>query len=80
MQYFRVFVLSLLFTITGCASSSDLEKQAKHHDKAGDYYESIGQSAVAREERDSANKNRDDAGEIFTFFVDLFYLFTDKGK
>ena len=80
MRYFRVLVLPLLITITGCASSSHFDKQAEMHDKVGDYYESIGQPGVAREEHNYAKESRDDAGNIVSIFVDLFYIFTDKWK
>ncbi len=37
----------LMFLFSGCASNSELNKRAENHDKAGDYYESIGQPQVA---------------------------------
>ena len=72
-----IFIL-LLSTLTGCASSSDLERSANRHAKAGDYYESIGQPNTAREEYKQAKKDRDYATELLPILVDLFDFFNDK--
>ena len=73
-------VLTLLFLANGCASSSDIERKARMHAKAGEYYESVGQLAVAREEYRSANKSWDTANDLFPVIVELFNLFTNKKK
>ena len=65
-------------TITGCASSSDLEKSANMHAKAGDYYESIGQPHAADEENKLASKKRKDANKVDSILVELFNLLTGK--
>jgi len=80
MQYFRILVLSVICTITGCVSSSDFEKQAEYHDKAADYYKSIGQPGAAREEYESAKKNRDDANDPSSILADLFDILIEEKK
>lgn len=65
-------LLVLLAFVTGCASSSDLEKSAQLHAKTGDYYESIGQPGAAKEENNATYKDRDQATGFIAIFVDLF--------
>ncbi len=77
---YKVLTLVFIFIVSGCASSSDLEKAAQNHAKAGDYYESIGQPNAAREERGEASKNRSEANGLFPFLVDVFDVFYKKGK
>jgi lipoprotein NlpI len=76
----RVIVLAIFVVITGCASSSSLEKRADIHSKAGSYYKSIGQPTVAREEFKSAKENRDKANNIFSILVDIFNRYNKKGQ
>ena len=57
-----IFLLCCYFT-TGCASNSQLNRNAEHHDKTGDYYESIGQLGVAEHERNLAQKKREQSLE-----------------
>ena len=71
-----LFVLTLLFS--GCASNSELNKRADNHDKAGDYYESIGQPQVAEEERRIAQGNRDDSLKLDAILVEIFNAKKDK--
>jgi len=76
----RISIISimLLVLIMGCASSSDLDKRAEKHNKAGNYYESIGQPQAVREEYNEAEKNLDQAGEIYSILVDLFNHFSNN--
>jgi hypothetical protein len=76
---FKVVLLAIFVIITGCASSSSLEKRAYMHSKTGSYYESIGQPTVAREEYKAARENRDASGEILSIIVDLFNHFNENG-
>jgi hypothetical protein len=68
----KTTILVLMMVVTGCASSSDLEKRASNHDKAGRYYESIGQPNAAREEYRTAKEDRDDSVNIIAILVDIF--------
>ena len=71
-----IFIFALV--ITGCASSSDLEKSASMHAKAGDYYESIGQPHAAEEENNLATKKRKDARQVDSILVEILNLFSSK--
>jgi lipoprotein NlpI len=79
MNKLKVVALAILVIITGCASSSSLEKRADMHSKTGSYYESIGQPTVAREEYKAAKEERDAATDIFSLIVDLFNHFNKNG-
>jgi len=78
MSKSNVCILVLIFLFTGCVSNSELNKRADNHDKAGDYYESIGQPQVAEQERRMAQKNREDSLEIDAVLVEIFK--PKKGK
>ena len=80
MKKSKYFVVVFLVVTTGCASSTSLEKRANNHAKAGNYYESIGQPNVAREEYNEAKKNREHANDAFPLLVELFNLFNKKEK
>lgn len=73
-----ILLITLSICIAGCASSSDLEKSAKNHAKAGDYYEAIGQPQAAKEEDRLANTKRKDAIKADSILVELFNLLTSK--
>lgn len=47
--------------VSGCASRSELTKQADNNAKAADYYESIGQPGVAEKSREMAKENYENA-------------------
>ena len=68
----QIIGLILLMFITGCSSTSDLNKSAEMHSKAGDYYQAIGQNHAAREEYQQADKTFDRANNVFPLLVDLF--------
>ena len=68
----QIIGLILLMFITGCSSTSDLNKSAEMHSKAGDYYQAIGQNHAAREEYQQADKTFDRADNVFSLLVDLF--------
>ncbi len=68
----QIIGLILLMFITGCSSTSDLNKSAEMHSKAGDYYQAIGQDHAAREEYQQADKTFDRADNVFSLLVDLF--------
>lgn len=68
----QILGLILLTLITGCSSTSDLNKSAEMHSKAGDYYKAIGQDHAAREEYQEADKTFDQADNVFSLLVDLF--------
>ncbi|NMP32547.1 hypothetical protein HII17_13355 [Thalassotalea sp. M1531] len=76
----KIILLVFILLMTGCASSTSLKKQAENNVKAAEYYKSIGQPQVAEEEYKEANKNRDSASQLSSILVDLFNLFTGKGK
>lgn len=80
MYKFKVIaaLVGLTIALSGCASSSDIERKANMHAKSGEYYESIGQSTAAREEYNAANESRDSADDLFPILVELFNLFTKK--
>lgn len=64
--------------LSGCVSSTDLERHANHHAKARDYYESIGQPEAARQEAKAANEAWEDASGLLPLLIDLFSLSKDK--
>ena len=68
----QIIGLILLMFITGCSSTSDLNKSAEMHSKAGDYYQAIGQDHAAREEYQQADKTFDRADNVLPLLVDLF--------
>ena len=68
----QIIGLILLMFITGCSSTSDLNKSAEMHSKAGDYYQAIGQNHAAREEYQQADKIFERANNVFPLLVDLF--------
>ncbi|MBA6417377.1 hypothetical protein H4J50_15295, partial [Colwellia sp. 6M3] len=65
----QIIGLILLMFITGCSSTSDLNKSAEMHSKAGDYYQAIGQNHAAREEYQQADKIFDRANNVFPLLV-----------
>ncbi len=71
MKQTKTLVIIMTLIITGCASSSTLEKRASIHAKAGEYYESIGQPNVAREEENLARKKRNRANDALPLLVEL---------
>lgn len=73
-------VFALLIVVTGCSSTQELKSQAKNHDKAREYYESIGQPQAAQEEGALANQKRDRASDADTFFVSFFQWLMKKDK
>ena len=59
MSHSKVIYLALIFLITGCTSSSELNISADNNDKAETYYQSIGQPQVADQiSREAQGKNR----------------------
>jgi lipoprotein NlpI len=78
MNKLKVIALAISVIITGCASSSSLEKRANMHYKTGSYYESIGQPTVAREEYKAAREYRYAASDIFSIIIDLFNHFNKR--
>ncbi len=73
----KLAVLSVLI-LSGCVSSADLERQANHHAKARDYYESIGQPEAARQEAKAANEAWEDASGLLPLLIELFILSKEK--
>lgn len=63
---------------SGCSTNSELNYQADMHDKAGDYYESIGQPEAAGRERSMAQKNRDDSLKVEAILSEIFSSKKDK--
>jgi len=78
MSKSNLFLLVLISLFSGCASNSELNKSADNHDKAGDYYESIGQPQVAEQERRMAQENRDESLEVDSILVEIFKSKKDK--
>ena len=72
--------MALAIFLTGCASSSSLERSANNHAKARDYYESIGQPGAALEEDNEARKDLDSATDLLPMIVEVFNLFSEKDK
>lgn len=71
---FFIFILLL----NGCSSSVELKKKADNNTKAGDYYESIGQTDTAKQAREMARKNRKDSNSIETMIFDIVFGESDK--
>ncbi|GHE91017.1 hypothetical protein [Thalassotalea profundi] len=69
-----------VFVLSGCVSSSDLEKRAAIQAKAGDYYASIGQPQAAAQSHQAAKDNRKDAIKGGPLLVELFELFFGDDK
>ena len=63
---------------SGCASTSEIENQASRHDKASEYYDSIGQPDVAKQESREAQNKRDSANDAIPLLFELFNLFSKK--
>ncbi|XQW84070.1 hypothetical protein ACOYR1_13095 [Thalassotalea piscium] len=78
MNKVKFLAISVILIISGCASSSDLEKTANNHAKAGNYYESVGQPNAANDEYNQASKTHDNANGFFPIVIELFNLFTHK--
>ncbi|TWX47193.1 hypothetical protein [Colwellia hornerae] len=78
MKKHYVIIFSVFFLLTGCASSSELNKKAHNNAKAGDYYESIGQPEAAKEERKMARENLQDSYRIDTLLFDILFGNSDK--
>lgn len=76
----KVFIVIFLLLLTGCASSSDMERRANNHAKAGNYYQSIGQPGVAQGEYSRSKKAREDAEGLFPFLVELVNLLQRKSN
>jgi len=70
----------LILVLNGCASKSELNKRADNNEKAGDYYESIGQPEAAKQERKMARENREDSRKIETILFDILFGKDDKKK
>lgn len=62
----------IIFFVSGCSTNSELNYQADTHDKAGDYYESIGQPQAAERERSMAQENRDDSLKPEALLSEIF--------
>lgn len=78
MEFFMTKVTLLficVFVLSGCASSSDLEKRAAIQAKAGDYYKSIGQPQAAAQSHQAAKENRKRAIKSSPLLVELYRLF-----
>lgn len=71
---FFIFILLL----NGCSSSAELKKKADINTKAGDYYESIGQTDTAKQEREIARKNRKNSNSIENMIFDILFGESDK--
>lgn len=81
MKASRIFtVISCVLFVSSCASTQSIEKQAAMHDKASDYYESIGQPGVAVEEHNLAKQKRNEADDFGPMVVSFFELFRKKDK
>ena len=75
----KIIILIFSFLIlTGCASSSELNKKAENNAKAGKYYESIGQPEAAKRSREMAQENKDDSLSIDAILFDLFFGADDQ--
>jgi PBP1b-binding outer membrane lipoprotein LpoB len=74
-------IIILIFSsliLTGCASSSELNKRAENNAKAGEYYESIGQPEAAKRSREMAQENNEDSLTIEAILFNLFFGSDDK--
>jgi|TARA_B110000014_G_C19853123_1_gene442031 outer membrane protein OmpA-like peptidoglycan-associated protein len=74
-----IFII-LFLVLGGCTSSSELKKRASNNEKAGDYYESIGQPEVAKQEREMAQENRKNSRKFETLLFDILFGKDDKNK
>jgi hypothetical protein len=72
-----ILIVSSLI-LTGCASSSELNKITENNAKTGEYYESIGQPEAAKRSREMAQENIDDSLTIEAILFDLFFGSDDK--
>jgi hypothetical protein len=72
MKFQRIIYFVLIGVITGCASSTSLKKSADNHEKASEYYKSIGQNPTADEERALAKEDNDESLGIIAILVDIF--------
>lgn len=64
MSKSNVFSLTLIFLITSCSLSSELNLRADNNDKAEVYYESIGQPQVAEQISKNAQKKNKKASLV----------------
>jgi hypothetical protein len=78
MRKKSIFAFIFLFLLHGCASSSALKESADNNEKAGDYYESIGQSEVAKKERELAKKKHKRSNSIEVSLFGLIFGDSDK--
>lgn len=76
IRYATVIITAI--AMSGCASSTDIERKANLHAKAGKYYESIGQPGAAKEEYHSANESWQSADDLFPLLIELFNLFSSE--
>ena len=67
-----------LFVISGCASSSDLARQAAMHQKSSAYYQSIGQPEAAKSEAQLAKQDKERIFHVDTLFIDLLEAILGK--
>ena len=65
-----IYIGSILI-IGGCASSSDLAREAAMHQKSSAYYQSIGQPEAAKSEAQLAKQDKDRMFDVDTLFIDL---------
>ncbi|NQZ24652.1 MAG: hypothetical protein HRT53_21745 [Colwellia sp.] len=72
MKSLKIIYIILLTAITGCASSTSLQESADNHEKASEYYKSVGQDSAANEEKALAKEDNDDSFGIIAILVDLF--------
>ena len=74
-----IIMIILSLVLSGCASSSDLSARAKNNEKAGRYYESIGQPQAAQREYELAAQHAKQSEEGETILFDILWeLFTGK--
>jgi hypothetical protein len=78
MEKSNLFLLVLIPLFSGCVSNSKLNKVADNHDKAGDYYESIGQPQVAEKSREMAQKKREESLQVDAILTEIFKSKIDK--
>ncbi len=71
MFYKMIVFIVVISSVSGCASSADLNKSAMNNERAADYYESIGQPGIADEERQLARDNYNDASSAEMIIVEL---------
>jgi len=78
MRKGNVIAFVFFFLLHGCSSSSALKKSAANNEKAGDYYESIGQPEVAKQERELAKKKHKRSNSIEVSLFELIFGDGDK--